>query len=99
MEEDEDDRPSDAVIRLSDLLEFQEAIMMCEQVETARQLLSELEEKIVAAQHSFSNYFEQGAYEKLPEVYGHMCYFDRLRRQIIDVEETLFQRAPVQRYM
>lgn len=99
LDEDNDSTPSDAAIRLSDLLEFQEAIMMCEDVKDARTILSELDDKLTEAQHEFSHMFEQGQYEHLPDIYGKMCYFDRLKRQVIDVEETLFQRAPVTRYM
>lgn len=99
LDEDDGDGPSDAAVRLSDLLEFQEAIMLCEDVKSARAILSELEDKIVEAQHEFSHAFEQGIYEQLPDIYGKMCYFDRLKRQVQDVEETLFKRNPTTRYM
>jgi molecular chaperone HscB len=82
-----------AEVMLLDILDFQETIMMCEDHEEATYVKEELEEHFSEDQHAFSENFDKGHFDELPAIYVKLSYIDRLRKQVAEVEHTLFKRT------
>ncbi len=79
-------------IMLLDVLEFQETLMMCEDHEESLEIMAELEESFNEEQHLFAESFDHGNFDVLPDIYVKLSYLDRLRKQVIEVEEQFFKR-------
>lgn len=86
---------SDHSTILAGILEFQEALAMCEDEEEASAIKEEIEEAFVAEQSHFADFFDKGEYELLPEIYMKMNYLNRLREHMKDIEEQFFNRKIV----
>ncbi len=82
-----------AEVMLLDILDFQETIMICEDYEEAIYVKDELEEHFSEEQHAFSESFDTGNLEELPAIYVKLSYIDRLRKQVMEVEQNLFKRT------
>lgn len=84
-----------AGVVLLEIFDFQEAIMACESADEARRIKSELEEMYVEEQHTFSELFDQGSLDDLPESYIKLCYVDKLMKQIFEAEHQFFYAKQV----
>lgn len=80
---------------LSGVLEFQEALAMCEDADEASAIKEEIDEAFIAEQAFFGELFDKGDYEQLPEIYIKMSYLNRLREHMKDIEEHFFKRKSV----
>lgn len=87
----EDDLVEEESILL-DIMDFQEAIMLCEDEEQATAVKQELDDLFTEEQHKFSEMFDRSNLEALSEIYIKMNYIDRLKKQVVEVEQNFFRR-------
>ena len=87
----EETRTSESTL-LSDMLSFQEAMMMCEDEEEADAIQEELDEHLIKAQHAFSDSFDRGDHDALMDIYIQMVYLSRLKSQMKEIESRFFNR-------
>lgn len=80
---------------LSGVLEFQEALAICEDEDDASSVKEEIDEAFITEQGLFGELFDKGDYEQLPEIYVKMRYLHRLREHMKDIEEHFFNRKSV----
>ncbi len=82
-------------VALLDILDFQETIMMCETSAQAKEIKEDLDEVFGEEQNLFSEHYDRGDLDALPEIYVKLSYIDKLKKQIDEIEREFYNRTPI----